>query len=186
MKQITLYPDERVLEDPVKLHGAAATLFFKIIAPAAIILTIVLIARYGLSATAGLQENDTNSQIPVYRAMGKVYPFIMVALLLALVYFLMHLFREKLVLTDKAIIRRGVFSTRRVERADVASVTRERERFNTINANRQASYVVGLLLGVPHIVTITMHDGTDMVIKNVSSAAADRLIENLRPARAAA
>ncbi len=186
MARIRLEPGERIVEEEVALHGTVPRFVFKAVIPLFTALTIALVCRVALPAYHRMVGNKTTGEIPVFRVMSHLFLPIMGGLVLALVYYIVHLYVEKIVLTNKAILRRGVFTVKRIAFADIVTVAGESEQFNTINEDRQRSYLAGALLGINQAIRIEAASGRRMVIKHMTRRHADELEKKLAAARVGA
>lgn len=184
MATIKLDADEHIVEDGVKMYGPVPHFALTVIVPVLTALVIGVVCRYAIPAFYRMATNPVTSQIKAYRVLNKLYLPIMGLLVLAMVYYIISLYAEKIVLTNKAVLRRNVFSVERIYFKDITSVSHEGERFNTTISSRQQSYILGLLLGINRLIDIEARDNRRMLLKNMSRRYAAELAAKLEAARA--
>ncbi len=146
--------DEYIIERNVKNYSIQAQLFFKIVVPLAIILVGYITVVYILPNIATIKTNPTLSKIPVYSVLYKVYFGIMIIVLLAMVYFLISSFLSKVILTNKALIKRNVFSIDKIYFTDIRRAALSSAVFRFNRNNGILEFFLRLLLNINYVVTV--------------------------------
>ena len=183
MANSVLEPGEYSVEDPVPRYGPVQNAIFKVALGPLILLATAFLCYWLPKAFSAFTTNPTLSKEPVYRLIGSIYiPLIGLIVLVALYYFV-SIYREKIMLTNRAILRRNVFSTDRIPFRDIYAVSAEYESFNLNQKARLTSFILGLLLGVNWQLTIEADDNQVLHIRNMTKHHAFALKAKLDAAR---
>ena len=178
-----LEPGEYITEDPVPCYGPVQNTLFKAGLGPFVVLSIVFICYWLPKAFSQFRTNPALNGVPFYRLVGLIYVPLLVLLVLVSVYYLVSIYREKLMLTNRAILRRNVFSTDRIAFADITSVAMQYESFNLNQKGRLTSFILGLLLGVNWQLTIKADENRELTIRNMGKSYALALQTKLNAVR---
>ncbi len=171
--------DEYVVEAKVKNYSFQAVIFFKIIFPIAILLTGYLIVVYILPNIAKVKTNPTLKDIPVYRVLYKFYFVFMILVLLAMTYFFISSFLSKVLLTNKALIKRNVFSIDKIYFKDIKRAELSSTVFRFNRNNGILEFFLRLILNINYVVTI--NGGADELrLPDFTKKYANELLEKIK------
>ena len=161
-------PGEYITEDSVPRYGPAQDSIFKFGLGPLILIATAFLCYWLPQAFSQFTTNPVLSKEPVYRLIGMVcMPLIVVFVLIDLYYFL-SIYREKIILTNRAILCRNVFSTDRIPFHDIYAVSAEYESFNVNQKARLTSFILGLLLGVNWQVRVEADENQTIHIRNMT------------------
>lgn len=177
MPKISLKSGEVITDGDFKKYGTVPVFLFKVLIPAGIIISLFLVLKYALPALATIGTYGATKDIKVYRVMHYAYIPLMILFLAACIYYFASLFIEKIVITNKAIIQKGVFSNHRIALADIRDIALTKGTFNSINEQKQQAWLITNMLGINKRVEIKGKDNTVITVTNLTRANALRLIE---------
>ena len=175
--------DEYIIEDPVPLRGPVQEAVFRFLLGPLIVGVTIFICIWMPKAFSHFTTNPALAEEPVYRAIGYVYIPLIILFVCLCTYYFLSIYREKVMLTSKAILRRNVFSTDRIAFADMLSVEAEYETFNFNQKSRVTSFILGLLLGINWQVHIQATGSRGLTIRNMTQLRAGELKARLDAAR---
>ena len=183
MAMSPLEPGEYITEDPVPRYGPAQDSMFKVGLGPLILIATAFLCYWLPPAFSQFTTNPVLNKEPVFRLIGVIYiPLIVVFVLVCLHYFF-SIYREKIMLTNRAILRRNVFSTDRIPFRDIYAVSAEYESFNFSRNARVNSFILGVLLGINWQLTIKADENREMTIDNMTKHHAFALKAKLDTAR---
>jgi hypothetical protein len=146
--------NEYIVESHVKNHSFQARIFFRLIVPLVIVFTGYFTVVYVLPNIYKIKTNDTLNKIPVYKLLYKVYFVFMIIVLLAMIYFFISSFVSKIMLTNKALIKRNVFSIDKIYFNDITRAELSTTIFRFNRNNGILEFFLRLLLNINYTITI--------------------------------